>query len=79
MGTLDCCSTHIDKQHEMGGLMRWSGRVVESMPGALAEGIDALSREEALDVFGYLCAVFQKLIGNSDVCTLGAFTLFQRS
>jgi hypothetical protein len=63
----------------MGVLMWWSGRVVESMPGVLAEGAGALSREEAIEVFEYLCAAFQKFIEDSDVCTVGVFTQFQRS
>ena len=54
--------------------------MVEVMPDSLAEGADVLSKKEALDVFEYLSAAFQRFVGvGSDVCTVEVFTLFQRS
>ena len=60
--------------------MWWRGRVVEVMPESLAEGTDVLSREEALDVFLYMSAAFEKFVGDgNDVCSVKMFTEFQRS
>jgi len=59
---------------------RLIGRVEEVMPGSLAEGADVLSRKEALEVFVYLSAAFQRFNGvDADVNTVKTFTEFQRS
>ena len=46
----------------------------------MAEGADMLSTEEALDVYLYMSAAFEKFIGDgSEVCSVKMFTEFQRS
>ena len=58
--------------------MWWRSRVVEAMPKFLAEGTDAMSEEEALNVFLYMSAAFEKFVGSgSDVCSVRMFIEFQ--
>jgi hypothetical protein len=60
--------------------MWWRGRVAEVMPECLAEGTDVLSKEEALNVFLYMSAAFERHVGDgNDVCSVKVFTEFQRS